>query len=191
MPVQELSNRRRCVQIPEQQQSDITSVSHLAFYGAPGVDALGHTRNRAADGGQGIGLTFRGYDDISVNAFGLRERLHHNVRQGDGPLGALCLGPLDDFYVTARPPKGSQPVDAAPAPLQASVPATPPAMPASLSKEQLQLAAGAFMARDAGNLLLLQAALREIGAASVPALREEQLEPFARKLRSLPEFPNK
>ena len=54
-----------------------------------------------------------------------------------------------------------------------------------ITKEELQLAAGTFMAKDMKNLTVLQAALLSIGATAVPSLRDDQLEPFAQKLREL------
>ena len=54
-----------------------------------------------------------------------------------------------------------------------------------ITKEQLQLAAGTFMAKDMNNLAILQTALQTIGAKAVPSLRDDQLEPFAQKLREL------
>ena len=77
------------------------------------------------------------------------------------------------------------PIEATPAP--ASAPSPAPA-PAKLSKEQLQLAAGNFMARAPGNLARLQEVLSDMGAPAVPSLRDEQLELFAQKLRELGEI---
>lgn len=90
----------------------------------------------------------------------------------------------DTRVVTVNPAKAK----AEPAPASAPASAPAPVEPSRPTKEQLQLAAGNFMARAPGNLARLQEVLSDMGAPAVPSLRDEQLELFAQKLRELGEI---
>lgn len=57
--------------------------------------------------------------------------------------------------------------------------------PAKPSAAQVQAAAGAFMALDANNITVLQRIMQEFGVTAFPALKDDQLDAFVKRLRDL------
>jgi hypothetical protein len=79
--------------------------------------------------------------------------------------------------VDAKP--AAKPVPAAqeaPSPVPAEAPRT-------VTADQIQAAAGAFMDAAPGNLSVLQSILAELGVQSLPQLKPDQLQLFAASLR--------
>jgi hypothetical protein len=86
----------------------------------------------------------------------------------------------------------SVPPAAATAPVVLPVPpplspelAPTPTTPNRPNAAQVQAAAGAFVALDANNITVLQSIMQEFGVTAFPALKDEQLDAFVKRLRDL------
>ena len=95
------------------------------------------------------------------------------------------IGLLQKMQANPTPGKALEEKPAAQPEAPAAQPAakTKPKPAPTITAEQIQAAAGAFMDAAPGNLSVLQSILAELGVQSLPQLKPDQLQLFAASLR--------
>lgn len=107
------------------------------------------------------------------------------IHDGLGQKTVLIKKESEAEQPASVPPAGTTAPVVLPVPPSSPELAPTPSAPNRPSAAQVQAAAGAFMALDANNITVLQSIMQEFGVTAFPALKDEQLDAFVKRLRDL------